>query len=148
MASTGASFAGAGQLAALGCNPISQRLGLIDLYNSTNGPGWSNSSGWPSISGLASMSASSLAQYMAAIPMQSGSCTTPGSNTTVVLPDHCCWYGIACCGPQTCGNDPYCNCTSGLVTELQLYSNQVCACMYALPSTRIQSFPIQNASCG
>ena len=71
------------------------------------------------------MSAPSLAQYMAAIPMQSGGCTTLGSNATVVLPDHCCWYGVACCGPQTCSGDPFCNCTVGLVTALQLNSNQV-----------------------
>ena len=71
------------------------------------------------------MSAASLALYMESIPMQSGSCTTLGSNATI-LPDHCCWYGIACCGPQTCvSNDPYCNCTVGLVTALQLNSNKV-----------------------
>ena len=102
------------------------------LFNFTGGPNWSNNSGWPSIPGLSSMTASSLAQYMLALPMQSGSCTTPGSNATVVLPDHCCWYGIACCGPQTCGNDPFCNCTDGLVTGMLLDDNQVSDVIHGL----------------
>ena len=102
------------------------------LFNFTGGPSWSNNSGWPTIPSLASMSASSLAQYMAAIPMQSGSCTTLGSNATVVLPDHCCWYGIACCGPQTCGNDPFCNCTVGLVTGMLLDDNRVSDVIHGL----------------
>ena len=52
-----------------------------------------------------------------------GDSTSPGS--VIVLPDHCCWYGVACCGPDTCGNDPFCNCTIGTVTGLQLSNNQV-----------------------
>ena len=115
------------------CSATSQRLGLVLLYNSTDGPGWSKSSGWPSIPGLSSMDVSSLEQYMVAIPLQSGSCVTSTGavdGSMEVLPDHCCWEGVSCCSPLTCGNDPYCNCTVGLVTSIELSRNQVrCRCL-------------------
>lgn len=111
------------------CNATTQRLGLVLLYNSTDGPSWSNSHAWPSIPGLSSMDVSSLEQYMTAMPLQSGGCVT-STGAEVVLPDHCCWNGVSCCSPRECGNDPYCNCTTGLVTSIVLSRNQVgCRCL-------------------
>ena len=120
------------------------------LFNATNGGGWTNSSGWPTDADVQGMDPVALAQYMAAIPVETRICisnTTAGGPSqsilipaggtaaaallsdvvpaVVVLPDHCCWYGISCCSPQTCGNDPFCNCTTGLVTSIQLNGNQV-----------------------
>ena len=63
---------------------------------------------------------------MESLPLMSGSCTAWDIATAadMVLPDHCCWYGVGCCTPQTCGNDPFCNCTMGLVSSLSLSANQ------------------------
>ena len=100
---------------------MSQRLALLLLFNATDGAGWINSTGWPYILGLHAMTLSQITQYLSTVPMQSGTCSSNGT----MLPDHCCWYGISCCDPTTCANDPLCNCTTGTVTGVQLSNNQV-----------------------
>ena len=49
----------------------------------------------------------------------------PGWNASDLTSDHCSWYGIECCTPTTCTNDPYCNCTIGYVTSVKLPSNNL-----------------------
>ena len=120
------------------CTTEEQRLALMLFYNATNGQTWFNSEGWPTIPGLHNMTQAQAMAQLAIIPMQSNNCNSSvgawgvmrdtgssSSGNVTVLPDHCCWYGVACCGPDTCGNDPYCSCTKGMVTSLQLSNNRV-----------------------
>ena len=72
------------------------------------------------------MSPEDLSQYMENMPVLTKSCYLQGRNSTLTLPDHCCWYGVSCCvPPDTCGNNPYCNCSFGTVTGLSMNYNQV-----------------------
>ena len=113
----------------LGCDVFSQRIVLIFFYTFFNGRGWIISSGWPS---MQDMSPPAIVMYMATVPLVTGVCTSTSSQDAqsrdapaVTLPDHCCWYGIRCCTPYTCGNNPFCNCTTGLVTAIILNGNGV-----------------------
>ena len=112
------------------CEPSDQRITMLILFNLTDGPNWSNSSGWPSdiTAALKHMPLPDLVTRMASIPLTTGTCMATANASglaRLVLPDHCCWYGISCCGPATCQNDRYCNCTPGLITEIRLRNNQV-----------------------
>ena len=112
----------------LGCDPSGQRLALTLVYYLVNGPGWINNSGWPSMP-MQGTNPFAIALHMAAVPLETGVCTSASQSSAdtpaVILPDHCCWYGVRCCTPQTCGNNPFCNCTIGLITSLQLNGNRV-----------------------
>ena len=106
------------------CDPATQRLALLQLYNNTNGASWTNSTGWPSAN--VSMSPLSLAQFAASTPVTTSTCIESGA----VLPDHCCWYGVRCCTPQTCNtlssqSCSVCSCTSGLIIGLSMGMNNV-----------------------
>ena len=107
------------------CDPATQRLALLQLYNSTNGASWTNSTGWPAVT--VSMSSMSMTQFATSTPVTTSSCIVSGA----VLPDHCCWYGVQCCTPQTCTTvssqscSAACSCTSGLVVGLALGINNV-----------------------
>ena len=105
-----------------GCDASSQRLALLLFLNLTGGPRWTNSSGWPS----SLMFPSTLEELIAVEAATAGdTCTYPDANTTM-LPDHCCWYGVSCCTAVTCQYaPPSCNCTNGLVAELNLANNNV-----------------------
>ena len=117
------------QAGATACTPAGQRIDLLLLYNTTNGPQWSNSSGWPIdwTSQLQSLTPGDLMERMASSPLSTGTCMVANASGSsgLMQPDHCCWYGISCCGPATCQNDRYCNCTPGLITEIRLRNNQV-----------------------
>ena len=106
------------------CDPAIQRLALLQLYNNTNGVSWTDSTGWPAAN--MSMSPLSLAQFAASTPVTTSTCMAAGA----VLPDHCCWYGVQCCTPQTCASSSSqscfaCSCTSGLIVSLDLGMNNV-----------------------
>ena len=110
------------------CDAATQRLALLSLYNNTNGAAWVNSTGWPASS--AAMTPASMAKFTASTPVTNGSCTASGA----VIPDHCCWYGVQCCTPQTCSGASSsqcsaCSCTLGLVVGLALGINNVGVCM-------------------
>ena len=111
----------------LGCDPSGQRLALTLVYYLVNGPGWINSSGWPIA--MQGTNPFAMAMHMATVPLETGVCTSASQSSAdapaIILPDHCCWYGIRCCTPQTCGNNPFCNCTTGLVTSIQPNGNKV-----------------------
>ena len=121
------------------CSIELQRLALVVLYNDTSGPQWANNTGWPSIPGLQSLSMTEIMQHMATVPLQSDACSaTSSGNITIALPDHCCWYGVSCCRPDTCGNNPSCSCIPGVVTGLHLGNNRVGA--LGLPCMPISFF--------
>ena len=107
------------------CDAATQRLALLTLYNNTNGASWTDATGWPAPS--ASRSAASLASFAASTPLTTSTCMAAGA----VLPDHCCWYGVQCCTPQTCTSSTSsqsctsCSCTIGLIVGLALGLNNV-----------------------
>ena len=114
----------------LPCVPSGQRGALLMFFNLTDGPHWSNSSGWPLdiTTGLMHTAPLDLVARMESIPISTGTCMAAANASglgSLVLPDHCCWFGISCCGPTTCQNDQYCNCTPGLITEIRMRNNQV-----------------------
>ena len=117
------------QAGATACTPAGQRIDLLLLYNTTNGPQWSNSSGWPNdwTSQLQHLLPGDLMERMASIPLSTGTCTATNASGSsgLMQPDHCCWYGVSCCIPGTCNDNPYCNCTTGLVSAIQLQNNGV-----------------------
>lgn len=109
-----------------------QYVALLVLYVFTGGLEWFNNTGWPQ----------NFTEIQEALGNTSN--TTTGScvrNRTVanmyyddiLLPDHCCWFGVDCCLIETCPPDIYvsdvsvtqCNCTIGLVTGLNLMNNNV-----------------------
>ena len=95
-----------------------QRAALLQLYNNTGGYAWLNSSGWAD----ASVAWDSMA-------VESGACMAGIHNGTgAPLPDHCCWFGVSCCTPDTCAEGwPSCSCIPGLVFGLDLGVNNVSA---------------------
>ena len=110
------------------CDPSTQRMALMMLYNNTLGGAWANHSGWLDLSPAQMATPASLALALAAVPVSSGACTS--SNGSSVLPDYCCWHGVECCTPQTCVNAVPSSCTScfcepGLVISLGLSANKV-----------------------
>ena len=110
------------------CDPGTQRMALMVLYNNTLGGAWANHSGWLDLSPAQMATPASLALSLAAVPVSSGTCLS--SNGSSVLPDYCCWYGVECCTPQTCVNAVPSSCTScfcepGLVISLGLSANMV-----------------------
>ena len=109
---------------ALPCDPATQRLGLLMLFNNTNGAAWTNATGWPPP--ISSSTPSALANFSTSVPTTTGACLSSG----VVLPDHCCWHGVQCCTPQTCSSQQTsicsaCSCTQGLITSIDLQTNNV-----------------------
>ena len=115
----------------LPCDPATQRLGLLMLFNNTNGAAWFNATGWPSPS--SSNSPFAVSNFSASIPISTGTCKDSG----VVLPDHCCWFGIQCCTPQTCSQQSTsscsaCSCTQGLITSIEIQTNNVHFCPFAI----------------
>ena len=110
------------------CDPSTQRMALMMLYNNTLGGAWANRSGWLDLSPAQMATPASLTLALAAVPLSSGTCASP--NGSSVLPDHCCWYGVGCCSLQTCVNAVPSSCTScfckpGLVISLVLSANVV-----------------------
>ena len=67
------------------CSISAQRDALTQFYNLAGGPHWTNSSTWTS---------------------NTAPCFYPNifssSPPYLVLPSHCCWYGVACCISTTC----------------------------------------------
>ena len=116
---------------ALGCDPSGQRLALALFSYLFNSSGWINSSGWPIT--MQGTNPFAMILHMATLPLETGVCTSASQNElsqtqdapAVTLPDHCCWYGIRCCTPQTCVDIPFCNCTTGLVISMLLNGNRV-----------------------
>ena len=116
---------------ALGCDPSGQRLALALFSYLFNSSGWINSSGWPIT--MQGTNPFAMILHMATLPLETGVCTSASQNElsqtqdapAVTLPDHCCWYGIRCCTPQTCVDNPFCNCTTGLVISMLLNGNKV-----------------------
>ena len=106
------------------CDPATQRLALLQLYNNTNGASWTNSTGWPAATVF--MSPMTITQFATFTPVTTSTCIV----SRAVLPDHCCWYGVQCCTPQTCTtvssqSCSVCSCTSGIIVGLSLGMNNV-----------------------
>ena len=115
------------------CDPLLQRAYLVTFFAACGGPNWTQSTGFPDITsgGSIGIPLATLLLELEAVPVQTGRCSSQQQvpqqqhGDVTVLPDHCCWYGVSCCIPQTCIGDPYCNCTIGLVTRLSWGSNNV-----------------------
>ena len=86
-----------------------QQAALTQLYQDTAGASWANTTNW----------------------LGSGTCVgrSEVNNQTVVLPSHCCWYGVQCCTDLACPNllSPFgCGCvTLGAITQLRLPHNNL-----------------------
>ena len=127
------------------CTPASQLLALRVFYSSTGGPTWTINEGWADHAPDSPVNAMQLGTDMAT---QTGNCTVQTLAANVTVPDHCCWYGVSCCSPETCvGAGPSCNCTLGLVTTLSLGGNNVslllnaCSLFGGLLSKKTYVFP-------
>jgi hypothetical protein len=124
------------------CDSGSQREALIDLFNVTSGRTWLNNFNWPvSLLSDGVLTQASRANYLSSTQITSGSCDSSKqegvaaimaaaqnlTNPPIVLPDHCCWFGVSCCTPNTCYGvaTSACNCTYGLVTDIYLSHNNV-----------------------
>eukprot|EP00798_Chlamydomonas_sp_ICE-L_P008121 gene8121-1368_t len=92
------------------CLPVTQRFFLVQLWNSTDGPLWLNSSGWEDWENTS---------------IWGSDCTTSYGRP---LPDYCCWYGVTCCESEGCApgqDDITCNCPVGFVVQLDLRGNEL-----------------------
>ncbi|GAX79288.1 hypothetical protein CEUSTIGMA_g6729.t1 [Chlamydomonas eustigma] len=124
------------------CDSSSQRETLIDLFNDTSGQTWLTSYNWPvSLLSAGVLNQTSRANFLNSTPITSGSCDSnkqqgvaaimaAAQNLTIapiVLPDHCCWFGVSCCTPNTCFgvSASACNCSYGLVTDIYLSHNNL-----------------------
>ena len=81
--------------------PAVQREGLLDLYTAMNGQAWVNNTGWDDES---------------AAP-----CVLRDGTFEIILPAHCCWFGVTCCRVELLDGP----CDYGTVTLLHLPLNNV-----------------------
>lgn len=73
------------------CSPKAQRDNLLSFYARTAGWGWKRNDGWTD----AVVRGTAAPVFSAAV-----NCVSPVAG--VVLPDHCCFYGVECCDREQC----------------------------------------------